>query len=252
MLRPLSQRFVSWIGFGLIVACAAVTAYYVNIFVYPNTRGHIRGVLAPPPTVLGELIRDSDVIVLGHINGIAHTGEFAGYAEDGHMIDIQDAPLLPGNVRHRFTYVDFTLDIKHVYKGSHFLKNMNILLRAPHARQSDAELHDEVIYPAIGDYRLFFLKLEPDKTAFGISPWRQIMMDGTSVSFFTPERLQPEFAKNVSPDRFLDMVGQDDILTHPDALSLYERSNHPCSVYNATASRSSKMVRFIRETQMAV
>lgn len=136
----------------------------------------------PPPQDVGELVRDSELIVFGRVGSIVDELRFAGYDERGGKVVRGGDDDLP--------WVDYRIDVLEVLKGRDALGSARSLIyrmadsRAP-GQEVIPEPRPDAVFPMPqpGEEYLFFLNREPDPEVWSSKyhAYARVITDGAVV-----------------------------------------------------------------------
>lgn len=177
-------------------------------------RGAGMASLVPPPASMEELVRTSDVIVVGRIIEVVDERDERPFVDNsippaaddqgstGGATPTPEAPL--------FTFTYYSVAIYHILadETGSLVDNGVFTLRISGSAQADIAFSDMMPMPQPGDEFLFALMLNPDGNSFGSGPWGLIHLDGEEPRYNDWERTPVAFAEGISPDDFVNLLSQ--------------------------------------------
>lgn len=170
--------------------------------------------LVPPPATMDELVRTSDVIVLGRIIEVIDERDEGPYADNsmypGDSGEEADVDATPTPRPPLFTFTYYSVAIQHIVADrAGRLEHAGMLtLRISGSAEEDIAFSDMMPMPQPGDVFLFALMLNPDGETFGSGPWGLIHVDGEVPRYNDWERTPITFAEGMSPEEFVTTLSQ--------------------------------------------
>lgn len=149
----------------------------------------------PLPKSMEELATDADLIVTGTIMSIADQGTFYGYDKGAaHRKNLDKTSPTPLGL----PYVDYQIEVDQVIRGQ-IEPSRPTLLRV----LGNPEVSRSLATPRIGDKRLFFLRMSPDRKTYGVpSLLHQIDIEGPVAVYYKGSSALLPFGKTFHPRDF--------------------------------------------------
>lgn len=169
----------------------------------------------PPAIDLYELVKLSDVILIGEIDQIADQGDYTGYDESGELIPLATStpPSSLGTPTalpdFSLPYSDFIISVQELIKndGGSGDRTVRMITDGPKPK-STACAPSEANFPPgdIGETYMFFLKKNPDDT-YGLyrGPYDRIIL-GQEITYSDCDETAVEFATGMDEDDFVSAV----------------------------------------------
>jgi hypothetical protein len=169
------------------------------------------------PQNIKELVKSSDVIVVGTIGQVVQQGYFAGYDETTGAVLIRNPlaskpVLLAGPTSTpdpSLPYTDFEILIEKGIRDDGRIRSGKPLVLRMLGRPTDGADPDSP-YPMskTGDRHLFFLTRNPDKESYGLvyGPYSRLNITGPVVTASDGKRDSLPFAQDLSPSKFMSLV----------------------------------------------
>ncbi len=161
-----------------------------------------------PPSTLGDLIRNSPLIIVGTVGSVPQYETFCGYADDGITV-------LPCNGSPGQPATDYVLHVERVIRDDGTIaRGEPVVLRMPgHITEDMKEATAGVEFPFSypGERRLFLLSPSPDgeNYSFRNGPWSRLIIDDDMLRISNatedPLRFQGE-AELITLEQFITFV----------------------------------------------
>lgn len=158
----------------------------------------------PQPKSYAELLKVSDMIVVGTVGDIVEQGTFGGYGKDGKMINPSES-IAPG-----VNYIDYRVDVEQVVRDDGTIQRGGSVILRMNGDRGQKAIDPEAYFPlsAKGDRHLFFLTQTPDSAAYGLvyGPWSRLNIDGETVTYSDGQKSLVNFALGYKPTDFVKQL----------------------------------------------
>lgn len=201
MIRSQAPRFVVIAVMGMLGALSGVALH--TQAAPPRVAELATWVLRPAPPTLDDLVADSDLIVVGTVGALMREAAFAGYDEQGRLIQAHDQELPPGA---EIPFFDYVLHVDQILKEHGTLRPGQDMTLRMFTKTHPRIAGSSRAIP--GARHLFLLKHNPDRETYGLhyGTAAQLTIDGPVVTQTDGQGSPLPYPVSRDPATFLQII----------------------------------------------